>query len=139
MFKNFQDKAEDLKEQVQEQANDLSAAAQEKIDALLDDYKRILPIVEELGLRVNSFNIEAGVLPQIQTSLVGSVDNVKDEAVEKIIAENENNKLLITVLRAILMAKKCHERLEDAYISILKDIVIDIQLGIPPKVSVRFQ
>ncbi|MEA5468409.1 hypothetical protein [Spirulina sp. 06S082] len=139
MFQNFKDKADDLKEQVQEQATDLSSAAQGKLDDLLDDYKRILPMVEELGLRVSSFHIEAGVLPQIQTSLVGSVDNLNNEAVEKIIAENESNKLLTTVLRAILMAKKCHERLEDAYISILKDIAIDIQLGIPPKVSVRFQ
>ncbi|WP_204105008.1 MULTISPECIES: YtxH domain-containing protein [Spirulina sp. CCY15215] len=58
---NFKDKADDLKEQVQEQATDLSSAAQGKLDDLLDDYKRILPMVEELGLRVSSFHIEAGL------------------------------------------------------------------------------
>lgn len=139
MFQNFKDKAENLTEQIQEQATEVSAAAQEKLDELLDEYKRILPTIEQLGLSVKSFNIEAGVLPQIETSLVGSVDDLNNEAVEKIIAENEDNKLLTTVLRAILMAKRCHERLEDAYISILKDMIIDIKLGIPPKVSVRFQ
>lgn len=139
MFKGFKDKADDLKEQVQEQTTELSAAALEKIDALLDDFKGILPILEELGLSVSSFDIEAGVLPQIKTTLLGSIDNLSNESVEKIIAENEDNKLLTTILKAIIMAKKIHERLEDAYISILKDIVVDVKLGIPPKVSVSFK
>lgn len=139
MFKGFKDKAEDLKDRAEEQASELSSIAEDKIDELLDEFKRILPMMEQLGLTVNSFDIEAGVLPKVQTSLLGSIQNLNNETVEKVIAENEDNKLLTTILKAIIMAKKVHERLEDAYISILKDIVVDVQLGLPPKVSVKFK
>lgn len=125
--------------QAQEKAAGLSAAAQDQIDALIDEFNKILPFAEELGLSISSFNIEAGLLPEVKTSLVGSIEDIKDEAVERIISENENNKLLVAVLNSILMAKKIHGRLEGAYISILRDLVIDIKLGVPPSVSCRFQ
>ena len=125
--------------QAQEKAVEVSAAAQNTIDALIDEFNKMLPFVEELGLSVASFDIEAGLLPQIKTSLVGSIDQIKDEAVEGIIAENETNKLLVAVLKAILMAKNIHQRLEGAYISVLKDLVIDIKLGVPPSISCRFK
>ena len=125
--------------QAQEKAAEVSAAAEEKIDAIIDEFNNFMPFAEELGLSMASFNIEAGLLPQIKTSLVGSIDNINNEAVEGIIAENEDNKLLIAVLKAILMAKNVHGRLEGVYISVLKDLVIDIKLGVPPSISCRFQ
>jgi len=125
--------------QAKEKAAEVSAAAEDKIDEIIDEFNRFMPLAEELGLSIASFDIEAGLLPQIKTSLVGSIDNIENEAVERIIAENENNKLLIAVLKAILMAKGIHERLEGAYISVLKDLVIDIKLGVPPSISCRFK
>ena len=125
--------------QAQEKAAEASAAALEKIDDVINEFNAMLPFVEELGLSVASFDIEAGLLPQIKTSLVGSIENIKDEAVEGLIAEHEDNKLLVAVLNAVLMAKNIHQKLEGAYISILKDLVIDIKLGIPPSISCRFQ
>jgi hemoglobin-like flavoprotein len=128
-----------IAEQAQEKAAGVSAAAQEKIDALIDEFNAMLPFAEQLGLSVTSFHIEAGLLPQIKTSLVGSIENIKDEAIQSLIAEHEANKLLVALLNAVLMAKRIHQRLEGAYISILKDIVIDIKLGLPPSISCRFQ
>lgn len=125
--------------QAQDKAAGVSAAAQEKIDDVINEFNAMLPFVEELGLSVASFDIEAGLLPQIKTSLIGSIDSIKDEAVEALIADHENNKLLVAVLNAVLMAKNIHQKLEGAYISILKDLVIDIKLGIPPSISCRFQ
>lgn len=132
----IQDRVQD---RVQEQTSEMAAVAQEKINLVLEEYQRFLPYAQELGLEVDSFSIEAGVLPQIKTSLRGSIESINNEAVERIKAENSNNKLLLAVLNSILLAKKCHEKLESVYISILKDIIIDIKLGIPPAISVRFQ
>lgn len=125
--------------QAQEKAAGVAAAAQEKVDAVIDEFNNMLPFVEELGLSVASFNIEAGLLPQIKTSLVGSIDNIKDEAVQRLIQAHESNKLLVAVLNAILMAKNIHQRLKGAYISVLKNLVIDIKLGVPPSISCRFE
>lgn len=129
----------DQAKKMKEQATEITEIAQDKIDDIIQEYKRILPYMEELGLRVEGFSIEAGVLPQVRTSLVGSIDNIEIEAIEKIKGENKDNNLLIAILNAVQLAKKTHEKLEDVYISVLKDIVIDIKLGIPPSVSIRFQ
>ena len=125
--------------QVQEKAAKVGTAAQDQIDAIIDEFNAMLPFMEELGLSVASFDIEAGILPQIKTSLVGSIDNINNEAVERIIAEHESNKLLAAVLNAVLMTKNIHQKLEGAYISVLKDLVIDIKLGVPPSISCRFK
>ena len=136
---NISGKALQIQNQIREQTSEMSAAAQSKIDLVLQEYQKFLPYAEELGLKVDSFSIEAGILPQIKTSLTGSIDNINIETVERIKTENANNKLLIAVFNAILLAIKCNEKLESVYISVLKDIIIDIQLGIPPAISVRFK
>ncbi|MBW4592558.1 MAG: hypothetical protein KME46_06460 [Brasilonema angustatum HA4187-MV1] len=128
-----------ISDQAQEKAAGVTSAAQEKIDVVIDEFNKMLPFAEQLGLRVASFDIEAGLLPQIKTSLIGSIDEIKNETVERLIKENESNKLLIAVLKAVLFAKSIHQRLEGVYISVLKDLVIDIKLGIPPSISCRFQ
>ena len=128
-----------LSSQVKGKAEEVVAAGEEKIDAIIDEFNKMMPFAEELGLSVASFDIEAGLLPQIKTSLVGSIENIKDETVERLIAENENNKLLVAIFKAVLTAKSIHQKLEGAYISVLKDLVIDIQLGIPPSIACRFK
>ena len=125
--------------QAQAKAAEAAAATQEKVDEVIDEFNELLPLAEELGLKLNSFNIEAGLLPQIQASLIGSVDNIKIEAVQRLIAQYESNKFLVTVLNSILMAKSIHQRLRGAYISVLRDLVINIKLGIPPSISCRFE
>jgi hemoglobin-like flavoprotein len=125
--------------QAQEKVAEVAVAAQEKVDAVIDEFNNMLPVAEELGLKLTSFNIEAGILPQVNATLVGSIDNIKNEAVECLIAANESNKLLVSVLNAILMAKSIHQRLGVAYISILKDLIIDVKLGVPPSISCHFK
>ncbi|MDJ0902770.1 MAG: hypothetical protein QNJ55_28610 [Xenococcus sp. MO_188.B8] len=128
-----------LSSQVKGKAEEVVAAGEEKIDAIIDEFNKMMPFAEELGLSVASFDIEAGLLPQIKTSLVGSIENIKDETVERLISENESNKLLVAMFKAVLTAKSIHQKLEGAYISVLKDLVIDIQLGIPPSIACRFK
>ncbi|MGB3651155.1 MAG: hypothetical protein WBA41_08090, partial [Rivularia sp. (in: cyanobacteria)] len=75
MFKN-------IKNQAQEKAALVGAAAQEQIDGIIDEFNAMLPFAEQLGLSVASFDIEAGLLPQIKTTLVGSIDKINNEAVQ---------------------------------------------------------
>ncbi|MFB2934702.1 hypothetical protein ACE1B6_05440 [Aerosakkonemataceae cyanobacterium BLCC-F154] len=126
-------------EDMQEQTTNLSTMAKDKVNQVLEEYKRFLPYAEQLGLKVESFNIEAGVLPKIEMTLRGSIDAIKKETIERIKSENQNNQLLFAVLNAILLAKQWNDVLLDAYIDIFKDIVVDVKLGIPPSVGIRFQ
>lgn len=126
-------------DQLQEQTTEVTSLAQEKINQVLDEFQKFIPVAEELGLKVENFSIEAGVLPKIKASLRGSIDNIKNEKIEQLKLTHTNNKLLIAVFNAILLAKKCNDKLESVYVSIFKDIIVDIQLGLPPAISVRFQ
>jgi hypothetical protein len=133
-LQSAKDKADEVASQLKEQATELSAAAQEQFEAVLDEYKKVLPIAESLGLEVGSFEVEMGILPQIKTSLVGSVERINNEAVQTLIDQHQNNKLLVLIFKALLMTKDMQKRLN---ITNLKGIVVDIRLGVPPKVSVN--
>lgn len=52
--------------QVEKKAAGFSTAALEKIDDLINEFNAMSPFMEELGRNLASFDIEAGVLPQIK-------------------------------------------------------------------------
>lgn len=121
-------------DQIQEQAGELAAAAQQQFNAVLEEYQNMIPLAESLGLTIGSFKIDMGVLPEIKTSLVGSVDKIQKESVEKMIAANQSNKILVTILNALLITKDLQQKW---HISNMKGIVVDIKLGVPPAISVH--
>lgn len=133
-IQSVKDKAQEVKGQLQEQVTEISAAAQEQFNAVLEEYQNILPLAESLGLSVGSFKVEMGLVPEIQTSLVGSVERINKEAVQKLIADNQSNKLLALVLNGLLLTKDLQQRLK---IQALKGITVDIKLGLTPHVSVH--
>jgi hypothetical protein len=133
-LQSAKDKAQEVAGQLKEEVSEISNAAQEQLDAVLDEYQKVLPIAESLGLRVGSFQVEMGILPQIKTSLVGSLANINNDAVKALIEKHQKNKLLVLIFKALLITKDMQKRLN---ITNLKGIVVDISLGVPPKVSVH--
>lgn len=133
-LQGVQEKTQTVTGQLTEQVSEISAVAQEQFNAVLEEYQKILPVAESLGLSVGSFKVEMGLVPEIKTSLVGSVERINKEAVQKLIAEHPTNKLLSTVLNALLITKDLQQRL---HIKALKGITVDIKLGVSPHVSVH--
>ncbi len=133
-LQSVKDKAQEVTGKLQDKVTEISAAAQEQFNAVLEEYQNILPLAESLGLSVGSFKVEMGLLPEIKTSLVGSVERINKEAVQKLIADNQSNKLLALVLNGLLIAKALQQRLK---IQALKGIPVDIKLGVTPNVSVH--
>lgn len=126
-------------ELIQNKASDLGEAALDKIDDVLEQYQKILPYLKELGLKIDGLSIEAGLLPKIKTSMIASISMIDVAAVERVKEQNKTHKLLGAILNAVLLAKKCNDRLDEASISLFKDMIVDIELGIPPAISVRFK
>lgn len=131
---SVKDKAQGVAGQLQEQATEIAAAAQEQFNSVLDEYQKVLPVAESLGMNISSFEVHMGVLPEIRTSLVGLLEKINNETVQKLIADNQSNKLLVLILNSLLITKELQQRLN---ISNLKGIVVDIKLGVPPNVSVH--
>ena len=67
-----------------EQATEMADAAQEQFNAVLDEYKNILPVAESFGLSVGSFEVQMGILPEIKTSLVCLLERINSESAKKI-------------------------------------------------------
>jgi molybdopterin-binding protein len=57
------------------------------------------------------------------------------ERIDKMIAENETNEVLTTTLKALRMASRYKDRLA---MFNLRGVEVDLTLGLPPSVSVRF-
>jgi len=137
--KNLTTTTESLSSLIQEEASEVTDIVKEKLDSVLEEFKLMLPCLENLGFSVQNFNIEVGLLPQIKTSLRGSINDVKPELIEQIRLGNPTNKLLIAILNAVFLAKNLHQSIESNHISIFKDIIIDVKLGVPPGIVINFK
>ncbi len=112
----------------------LTAAAQEKVNSLLADYKEVIELLKQLGIKVDNFQVTTGVgVPQITTSLSGSIGEIKADEIETMIESKSENKLLCLMLKPLLTVKGVQEK----SLSELDDVTINVALGLPPKVTVN--
>ncbi|KKD37406.1 hypothetical protein WN50_14525 [Limnoraphis robusta CS-951] len=112
----------------------ISAAAQEKVNNLLADYKEVIVLLKQIGIKVNNFQITTGVgVPQVTTNLSGSIGTVKSEEIKKLIESKANNKLLGLMLNPLLTVKEFQEK----SVSELDQVTIHVVLGLPPKVTIN--
>ncbi|MEA5519397.1 hypothetical protein VB854_10595 [Limnoraphis robusta CCNP1315] len=112
----------------------ISAAAQEKVNNLLADYKEVIVLLKQIGIKVNNFQITTGIgVPQVTTNLSGSIGTVKSEEIKKLIESKENNKLLGLMLNPLLTVKEFQEK----SVSELDQVTIHVVLGLPPKVTIN--
>lgn len=131
-FKNIIEKFKGAKEK----AVKMSAATMEKINNLLDEYKRAIDFLEAFGFKVEKFKVEMRAFPEIQTSISGSIDNIHEDKIKHMIEENEEKKLFVSILNALITAKGFQKL---AGLKSFTGVILDITIGIPPKISVDFQ
>jgi len=110
-----------------------STASADKITTLLDDYRRAIKSLEAFGLRVGKLRVTAGLLPEVSTTIIGSIDYIQPEHVRQMMEANPDKKVLTSILSALLTATSIRETID---IQSLKSLSIDIVLGIPPKITV---
>ena len=121
---------------VREKAADMGGATKAKIDETLDEFKKATDLFGKFGFKVGKFKVGMGALPEITTSLSGSLEAVQVENVKKLIEDHQDNKLITTMLKALVTAKEVRDRVELPYFTGAK---LDIKLGVPPKVSFDLQ
>jgi hypothetical protein len=109
-------------------------ASSDKIAGILEEYRRAISMLEVFGLRVGKLRVTAGLLPEVSTTIVGSMDFIQPDRVRQMIDANQDKKILVAVLSALLTARSIRETVE---LQELKSVVIDIVLGVPPKITVE--
>lgn len=121
---------------VKEKASDLGGAAKAKIDETLEEFKNATDIFGKFGFKVGKFKVGMGALPEITTSVSGSLEGIQVEKINQLIEEHKDNKLLTSMLKALVSAKEIRDRIELPYFTGAK---LDIKLGVPPKISFDLQ
>jgi hypothetical protein len=121
---------------VKEKAADIGGATKSKIDETLEEFKNAINLFGEFGFKVGKFKVGMGALPEINTSVSGSLEKVQVENIKQLIVDHKDNKLLVSMLKALITAKEVRDRVELPYFTGAK---LDIKLGVPPKISFDLQ
>jgi hypothetical protein len=108
----------------------------DKINMLLGEYSQAISTLQTLGLAVGKIRVEMGLLPQVSTTIRGSINDLDPEKIQKLLDSNPDKKLLNAILSALLTLVRIREVVD---LKSSKDVVLDVTLGVPPKVSAQLE
>jgi hypothetical protein len=114
----------------------LAGLLDEKINMLLAEYSQAVSTLQTLGLVVGKIRVEMGLLPQVSTTIRGSINDLDPDKIQKLLDSNSDKKLLSAILSALLTLVRIRQvvDLKDS-----KNVVLDVTLGVPPKVSAQLE
>jgi hypothetical protein len=99
----------------------------------LTDFKSATKQLETFGFKMGKLSVGMGLLPELHTSLMGDIASIDVPRITAMMDEKKDDKLLVSLLKALLMAKKVHAHIE----STLKSVTLHISLGVPPSITVE--
>ncbi len=104
-----------------------------RVNKLLDEYKRAMAVLETFGFTVGKFSVGMGIFPEVHTSISGSIENIREDGLRKLIEEHQAERQLVLLLNALITARRFWERVELK----LTSVTLDITLGVLPKINVE--
>ena len=111
----------------------LDEVTKAKVTAWLDEYKKVIAVLETFGFTVGRFTVSMGILPEVHTSITGSIENIREEALRKVMEEHQTESLLVSMMKALIMLRHFWEHVELK----LNSVTINVTLGVPPKIAVE--
>ncbi|MDJ0802161.1 MAG: hypothetical protein QNI97_04760 [Desulfobacterales bacterium] len=119
-------------------AADLGKKAGDSIGEMLNELKNALSIFQTLGFRTDKLKMGGiGVgLPEMSTSIHGSVENIQVDKVNELSEQHKDSKLITMMLGALIKVKEISDHLD---IVDMKGVKMEVKLGAMPKISVDLQ
>lgn len=121
----------DLKDIFKKGKEELICASMGKMSEWLDDYKKAITVMETFGFTVGKLEIEMGLPPKIHTSILGLIEKIQTEKLNKLIEAYQGEALLVALLRALVLIRQIWECLDLK----LTDFILKVTLGVPPKID----
>lgn len=131
LVKSAKDKVADAGVMAAEKVADSGAAATEKLNEMLDDYRAAVDHLRKFGFEVGRFQVGMGILPEVQTSISGSIARVEEDEMRALAEQSADRRLLAGIARALVAAKEFRKRVDIEYDS----VTVDVKLGLPPRIS----
>jgi hypothetical protein len=122
-----------LMETVTKKADGLGGAAKERVNEWLDEYKKAVAVLEKFGFEVGKFTVGMGILPEIRTSISGSIENIQEDGLKEVIEQHKTETLLVSLLNALISTRRFWEHMELK----LTRVAVDLTLGVPPRINVE--
>jgi hypothetical protein len=122
-----------LKDLIRKGSEGLSDVALEKMMEWLDEYKKAVAVLEKFGFKVGKFNLSMGVLPEVQTSITGSIEDIQIDALKKMMEEHQGEALLLSLVKALIVTRQIWEQVDLK----LTGVTLKVTLSVPPKIDVE--
>ena len=123
----------DFKDILKKGKEELICVSLGKMTEWLDDYKEAVKFLEKFGFTVGKLEVEMGLPPQVHTTILGSIERIQTDELNKLIEEQKGEALLVALLRSLVLTRQIWETLELK----LTGVILKVTLGVPPKIDVE--
>ena len=123
----------DFKDILMKKKEELICVGLGKMTEWLDDYKKAIKYLEKYGFTVEKLEIEMGIPPEVHTSILGSIEHIQIDQLNKLIEEQQKEALLVALLRSLVLTRQIWESLDLK----LTGVLLKVTLGAPPKIDIE--
>jgi hypothetical protein len=113
---------------------DLKEEGKDKIINYFNGLSEIIPIIAETGYRLKGIDMEVTIPPGINMHFE-KFKNISKEKIDQILEQNKEKELLRAIVKALVSADEFHKKLK---MGSLRLTDISVNLGLPPKVTIKF-
>src|SRR6266568_2687428 len=92
----------DMIDKAKSATEDLGDLAQAKVKGWIAEYKKAAAVLETLGFTVGRFTVGMGAFPELHTSLVGSIEKIREDKLRTMIDEHKSEELFIALLKTLI-------------------------------------
>jgi 16S rRNA C967 or C1407 C5-methylase (RsmB/RsmF family) len=124
---------DDAKNNIKNQAENISASAKNQYEKMVEDWIKIIPQIEESGLQLYSFSFSASLNPSIDAEFRGKCVDFPLEKWEELISLNEKNKSLSLVYNTLKSTIKMYHKIKP---EMPEDFYLRLRIKLSPEIRV---
>ena len=124
---------DDAKNNIKNQAENISASAKNQDEKMVEDWIKIIPQIEESGLQLYSFSFSASLNPSIDAEFRGKCVDFPLEKWEELISLNEKNKSLALVYNTLKSTFKMYHKIKQ---EMPEDFYLRLRIKLSPEIRV---
>ena len=124
---------DDAKNNIKNQAENISASAKNQYEKMIEDWIKIIPQIEESGLQLYSFSFSASLNPSIDAEFRGKCVDFPLEKWEELISLNEKNKSLALVYNTLKSTFKMYHKIKQ---EMPEDFYLRLRIKLSPEIRV---
>jgi len=133
MIDKIKDTLNQATEAFKQQTSNLSGAAKERTQKLIEDWLRVFRRLEEYGFKITSFGLSIALSPSLEVELEGSADTFDMERVKELLEENKESTSLRSVFQTIKTTYELHGKISSQQYEM---VIVKVVVKITPEIKV---